>query len=206
MVENNPEKQNNNIQEALSFGALYHSADAQWIGGALIGNVIVDKYGINPWLVAGGVATTVATTEYSLSRFAVNIFEYSDDLSRTRNSTLRVGRELLAAAYASFAGSANGVKINDSLGLESTPLRRKVQAGIFGFSVGLWVTPLPLYSDGAELAKDYIDELFEDPANFAIYSIASIGAIYGISSVVKSVRKKLRRRKVNLNHNDTDIS
>lgn len=181
-------------KQTVGFSALYHAADVEWVGTILAGNHLVEKYGLNPWLAAGGFAGAVGFTEYKLSNFAVRLFEKKDDIERGGGIAGKGLRELGGAAYAAFAGSANGVKINDSLGLESTPRRRKVQAGIFGAAVGLWVTPLPYFDDGAENAKEIVQDAFDNPKNFALYSAISIGSILGASKIWKESRKAISRQ------------
>lgn len=192
-------------KQTLAFGLLYHASDAEWVGGALAGNWISDRYGIDPWVTAAGVAGSVGFVEYKLSNIAVRAFEKNEDLEQSPGKIKRAVQEVGGLTYAAFFGSANGVKINDSLGLESTPLRRKIQAGVFGTAVGLWVTPLPGYEDGADLAKDTVQDMFEDPKKFLLYSAVSIGGILGVSKVVKEGRKAFGRWRDKRSNNNTDV-
>jgi hypothetical protein len=162
----------------------------------LAGNSVTDNYNVNPWVAAGVVATAVAFTEYNLSNIAVKKFEKKDDIETSPGLFRRTMQELGGVAYSAFAGSANGVKINDSLGLESSTRRRKIQAAIFGTAVGLWVTPLPIYEDGSDIALDTLNDMFSDPKSFAVYSAVSIGSILGISKIVKESRKAYNRYKI----------
>ncbi len=165
-----------------------------WVGGALAGDVIAEQ-GVNRWVAAVGTAATVATAEYNLSNIAVSIFERPEDIDRDMSTGRKVVGEVAAAAYVALCGSSNGVKINDSLGIESTPRRRLAQASIFGTAVGLWVTNLPLFGDGREAVEEYIDTMVENPKNFLIYSAISVGGILSASKAVKEVRKFFARRR-----------
>jgi hypothetical protein len=190
-------------KQGVGFTLLYHAADVEWVGGTIAGNVVEDRYGINPWAVGAVVAGAVATAEYQLSKVGAKLFDSPDTEPEeaVASRSVRAGKELAAAAYAAFAGSANGVRINDSLGLESTPRRRKVQAALFGTAVGLWSTPTPGFEQGSEVVKSFVEDATSDPKSFVIYSAVSIGSILTASEVTKRVRKRFSSWRKNLQEN-----
>ncbi len=177
------------------FSVLYHLADIEWIGGAIAGTYAVEKFGVNPWAAGATVAAAVTYSEYQLSSVAVRIFEKKKDIAENTSRFSQATKDLGAAAYGSIFGSANGVKINDSLGLESTPRRRKIQAAIFGCAVGLWVTPTPGFEQGDDAAREAVQAAYEDPKKAVAYSALSIGSILGISEVFKRTRKRFFGKK-----------
>lgn len=187
-------KATNTAKQTVGFGALYHAADAFWVGGAIGGDIIAE-HGVNRWLAAAGTAVAVTAAEYKLSDVAVSLFERPEDIDREMSTGRKILGEVAAAAYVSVCGSSNAVKINDSLGIESTPKRRFAQASIFGTAVGLWVTSIPGFEDGREAVEEYIDKMVDNPKNFFIYSAISVGGILTASKTVKEIRKFFTRRR-----------
>ncbi len=188
------EVRNNTVVDTIKFGAFYHAADVLWVGGALAGDTIAE-HGVNRWVAAAGTAIAVTGAEYGLSNVAVETFERTEDIEKDMGTIRKVGSEALAAIYVAICGSSNAVKINDSLGIESTPKRRFAQASIFGSAVGLWVTSIPGFEDGREEVEKYIDNMVDSPSNFILYSAISVGTILTGSKIVKEVRKFFTRNR-----------
>ena len=182
------------LGEAIKFWGFYHAADALWVGGALAGDAVAE-HGVNRWVSAAGTAIAVTGAEYGLSNIAVESFERPEDIDKEMGLVRKVGSEALASLYVAVCGSFNAVKINDSLGIESSPKRRLAQAALFGSAVSLWVTSIPGFEDGREIAKDYLSDMVDSTKNFLLYSAVSVGAILGASKIIKEVRKFFTRNK-----------
>lgn len=103
-------------------------------------------------------------------------------------------RELGGLAYGAFAGSANGVKVNGALGLESTPNRRRMQSAAFGIAVALWTTDTPGFEQGAGAVKDYVGDALDSPESFAKYSAVTIAVILTAAKIVKESRRVVSRQ------------
>ena len=181
------------VGETAAFAALYHESDALWVGSIFGADALQKRTGIDPWAMGALVSGAVGYVEYKFAGLARRVFEKKEDLSEKTHTVSERVRALGALAYSSFFGSANAVKINDALGLESTPRRRKVQAAAFGIGVGLWTTPTPGFEQGADAVRDYVDNMLDSPENFATYSAVTISGILEGAKIIKESRKAIGR-------------
>ncbi len=102
-----------------------------------------------------------------------------------------VYKEVSALASASWQGAAATVEINHAHGLKSSDLRIKVQSGVYGGFVGMWLTPVPPFAQLRGYAKDAFDYIVENPLQSTAAGAALSVGIFGLINGYKAAKNKI---------------
>jgi len=194
---------NEQIVGGSSFTALWAASSANFIGAVIGGNFIVDELGANDWLVAGMTAATVAAIEYPLigiaeGRFnAGNVHEGSEGINEAGDGGRfsRTVKELGSLSYIALNGASSAPKIDNSLGLPASNLRRRAHAAFYGAAVSLWVAPVPGFEHVTDKGKELFAEFVNDPVEGTIKGTITAACLYAASEVIGRVRKGVSGRR-----------
>lgn len=183
--------------EAGAFTVLRGASNALWIGGAVLSNVARIKYDIGPEITMPTIGAVVTGIEYAGTSQALKVFdkagqtadidtqEYDRDHKKRR-----VAKELTALAYVAWNGAMSGVKVNNSLGLDSTKKRRLTQSAVYGSCVSLY--SIPILGDGVVAGAKLA---WEHPAEAVGTTTVGGLAVFGLVKGIQSIRHRLIKRR-----------
>ncbi len=196
------EQQHSKVQDAkqgLAFAALRYFDNAVWVGGVATGLFLQDKYNIPASVVAPAVGLGVTSIEYGVSGKAIKIFNTNEDSSEFNKDNpsmiTKSIKEIGALTYASWAGSTSAVEVNNTLGIESSKLRRFGQAAFYGLGIALWTTDIPPYKQAREAATSSVQYWIENPVEGTIIGTAVSLGIFGLLRGIKATRRRISKRK-----------
>lgn len=174
--------------EFTRYNAWRYAANAEWLGGiaAGISAEAADLPTPAQWGVAALVGVSVTKLENIQSDYAARKMAESYQ-SKGMKPVIDQSRkkDLLALGLSTYQGSGASVEVNDSIGLENTTLRRRVQAAAYGLAVAGWASPL-----ATEAGKEAFEQAANHPVRFGAVALA--GSVVGKFSLdrIKSIRKR----------------
>lgn len=188
------EEVKNTSKESATFIGLRYGSNALWLGGTAIGIYAQRKYGLDPAATMAAVGLSVGATEFAGTEFAVKAFDHGGkdvDLDGPKEKlSSRMLKNVVALGYTAWSGAMSAVKVNNSLGLESTRKRRIVQSAVYGAAVSLW--SLPIMQDVAiEAGEEVLDNPVEWLSGGAVGSLV----VYGVVKATQVARHRRRIKK-----------
>lgn len=194
------DKTKDTIVEAGAFIGFRAASTTLWLGGIAASYYLRHKYGIGPEISMPTVGAAVTGVEYFGAGQATKVFDHGgkdvevDTASVMEGSAKtrleRLGKELGSAAYVAWNGAMSAVKVNNGLGLETTPRRRLYMSSIYGFAVSIY--SFPVLQEGAVAAAKFT---VENPEQGVPTAVVGGGITYGVVRGIQSFREHRREKK-----------